>query len=287
MWGNTADLKFRVAKRDLERRINHLQGNSSSAGREAYRKSRKELGHLLVHEETFWNQRAKVFWLQDGDLNTEFFHRTTIARKKRNKISKLNNDEDRWIDNQHDLCGLVHSYFNQILTAIPLIEDDIDFLAPVSTMVSEDQNGQLTKEFTMLEFTRAINQMHPDKSPGLDGFNPTFFQSSWSTIGQDVFEEGRKWLENGVFPQDLNNTNIILIPKVDTPQPVKDLRPISLCNVLYKIVSNVLSNRLKDILPNLVDKAQSAFVSGRVIQYNVLIAFEAIHSMKNKRNDRK
>lgn len=64
---------------------------------------------------------------------------------------------------------------------------------------------------------------------------------------------------------------------------MKDLRPISLCNVLFKILSKVLSNRLKRILPGLIDNAQSAFISGRAIQDIVIIAFEAIHAMKNRR----
>lgn len=79
-----------------------------------------------------------------------------------------------------------------------------------------------------------------------------------------------------------NNMNVVLIPKVETPQTVKVLRPISLCNVVYKIVSKVLSNQLKDVLQGLVDKVQSAFISGRSIQDNIIIASEVIHAMKNK-----
>lgn len=70
----------------------------------------------------------------------------------------------------------------------------------------------------------------------------------------------------------------VLIPKCDNPQSMKDLRPISLCNVIYKIVSKVLSNRLKAILPGLIN----VVVAGRSIQDNIRIAFEVIHMMKNK-----
>lgn len=80
---------------------------------------------------------------------------------------------------------------------------------------------------------------------------------------------------------------MVLIPKVETTQSVRDLRPVSLCNVVYKIISKVLSNRLNEVLPDLVDRAQSAFVAGRAIQDNVLIAFEVIHAMKNKWNGRR
>lgn len=156
-------------------------------------------------------------------------------------------------------------------------------MEPLESVITAGQNTDLIRDFTREEFQLAIKQMHPDKAPGPDGFNPAFFQRCWETVGNDIFLEGKRWLEEGVFLSDLNNTNVVLIPKVDTPQTVRDLRPISLCNVVYKIVSKVLSNRLKSVLPGLVDKAQSAFISGRAIQDNVIIAFEAIHAMKNKR----
>lgn len=125
--------------------------------------------------------------------------------------------------------------------------------------------------------------MHGDKAPGPDGFNPAFYHKCWSIIGTEVFEASLGWLQHGTFPVGLNNMNVVLVPKCEVPQSMKDLRPISLCNVIYKILSKVLCNRLKSILPNLVDRAQSAFISGRTIQDNILIAFETIHMMKGKR----
>ena len=64
------------------------------------------------------------------------------------------------------------------------------------------------------------------------------------------------------MPVGWNETIISLIPKVDTPEKVTDLRPISLCNVVYKVVSKVLSSRLRDVLPNIITPFQSAFVPG-------------------------
>ena len=71
-----------------------------------------------------------------------------------------------------------------------------------------------------------------------------------------------------------------LIPKVKNPEQVIEFRPIALCNVLYKLVSKVLANRLKKILPSIISETQSAFQSDKAISDNILVAFETLHHMK-------
>lgn len=85
------------------------------------------------------------------------------------------------------------------------------------------------------------------------------------------------WLNAGEFPSFLNNIDIVLIPKKYNPIFMLDLRPISLCNVLYKIISKVLANRFKTLLPKCISSEQSTVVEGRSILDNVLIAIETIH----------
>lgn len=81
----------------------------------------------------------------------------------------------------------------------------------------------------------------------------------------------------------INNTNIILIPKVDNPDSVKQFRPIALCNVIYKAIKKVIANRIKPILNDIISPTQCSFISGRHSADNVIIAQEAIHSMVNKK----
>ena len=106
-------------------------------------------------------------------------------------------------------------------------------------------------------------------------------------MGEDIFKQCTRWLKELQFPPELNKTTLTLIPKCTHPTSMKDLRPIVLCNVVYKIMAKVLANRLKRILPLLISNAQSAFVPGRSICDNILAAFEVIHNMKRKTKGKK
>ncbi|KAM6557117.1 hypothetical protein CsatB_004136 [Cannabis sativa] len=125
--------------------------------------------------------------------------------------------------------------------------------------------------------------MHPDKSPGPDGMTPGFYQKYWDVVGVDVISQVVDFFETCSFPADLNRTNIVLIPKKKHVTTMSELRPISLCNVAYKVVSKVLANRLKPLLPCVISENQSAFIAGRLISDNIMIAFEVMHYLKRKR----
>jgi hypothetical protein len=91
-----------------------------------------------------------------------------------------------------------------------------------------------------------------------------------------------QFLNNGQFDKEINATNIALVPKKKNPSRVIDFWPISLCNVVYKLIAKVLANRHKRVLGEIISLNQSAFIPGRLIIDNVLIAFEAFHTMNSR-----
>lgn len=110
-----------------------------------------------------------------------------------------------------------------------------------------------------------------------------FYQKYWDLVGKNVTDCVLHTLNSGVMPIGLNETFICLIPKVKSPQKITEFRPISLCNVSYKIMSKVLANRLKRILAEVVNESQSAFVPRRQITNNALMAFETMHCINGRR----
>ena len=101
-------------------------------------------------------------------------------------------------------------------------------------------------------------------------------------MGGDITNAVLVALNLGIILESINTTFISLIPKIQNPKKVSDFRPISFCNVFYKLISKVLVNRLKLVLPYVVSDSQSAFLSGRLIIDNVLVAFETLHYLKGK-----
>lgn len=125
-------------------------------------------------------------------------------------------------------------------------------LTDVEHKVSDKMNIQHIEEYTDEEIEIAMNQMHPTKTPGPNGMAPIFYQNFWKIVGKNICNVVRRALQIGIFPPSLNHTHITPILKKKSPENISDFRPISLCNVLYKIFPKTLTNRFKKILPQII-----------------------------------
>ncbi|XP_030499797.2 uncharacterized protein LOC115715121 [Cannabis sativa] len=206
-----------------------------------------------TQQELYWKQRSKQHWLHGGDKNSKYFHAYASNRKRNNQIHSL-----------QDSRGVMKDWDSGL-------ETNNDLLQPI-----QDE-----------EVKQALFQMHPDKAPDPDGMGPGFYQTHWAIVGKDVIKFVNDFFISGNFPSGINETNLVLIPKKKNFSSMSDLRPIALCNVLYKVAAKVLANRMRHIIDKVISDTQSAFIPGRLISDNVMVAFEIMHYLKRKMKGKK
>ena len=191
-------------------------------------------------------------------------------------------EHGRWQDDEAKVGDIAIDYFEKLFTSSSP-EDFTNILSAIQPKVTTTMNEELTRTFIAQEIRVALKQMYPLKAPGLDGMPPIFFQHFWSICGEVVTSTVLDFLNHGMSPPNFKETHVVLIPKIKEPKKVSNYRPISLCNVVYKLAFKATANRLKKFLPSIISETQSAFMHGRLITDNVLVAFETMHHISQKK----
>eukprot|EP00253_Pinus_taeda_P023386 PITA_23386 len=150
----------------------------------------------------------------------------------------------------------------------------------IPKIITKDHNQNLLKPVSMQEVEEAMAQLKDGKAPGPDGFTSNFFHEFWELISTEVWELVEESRSMHWLLPSLNSTFIALVPKGEESNTPDKFRPIALCNVIYKLISKVVANRLKPLLPLLILPEQTGYVEGRQIMDGIILSKEVIHSLK-------
>jgi hypothetical protein len=239
---------------------------------------------ICREEEAYWRVKSRALWLQGGDRNTSFFHKQTQARNNFNHIGEIQWQGQIYKDSE-EIKEVAHSYFKDLYTAP--VQEDLEIgsypFSEIPNLVTEDDNRTLNRPISMREIKQAVFSMHPDKAPGPDGFTPRFFIHCWDIIKKDLYKMVMRTQTCKKLGSSTNSAFLALIPKEKGAKSFARFRPISLCNTGYKIISKIIANRLKKILPRLIPENQGGFIHGRHIFDNIILVQEAIHSSCKKK----
>ncbi|KAG7593406.1 Reverse transcriptase domain [Arabidopsis thaliana x Arabidopsis arenosa] len=279
----------RVSNQNSKKRIDHLrqrldeEGMKTQPNRSLLQMLKWELAEAYREEELYWKQKSRERWLKEGDRNTKFFHGSVQRRRVQNRILSLFDDNNLEQFAEGSKGEIAVAYFRKIFSSSTPegISEALDGMAP---RVTEEMNIKLTQPVTSEEIKVAAFSIRGDSTPGADGMSGHFYQAYWDIVGSQVITEVQQFFESGILPAEWNFTQICLLPKKPNPSKMTDLRPISLCSVIYKIVSKILCARLKKFLPAIVSETQGAFVSGRLISDNILLAHEMVHALQTNPN---
>jgi hypothetical protein len=162
------------------------------------------------------------------------------------------------------LKPFILDYFSNLFSSEVNMTDPA-VLQKVMPKVTAQMNERLMAPFSVDDVRKAVFSIGDYKAPGSDGLHAIFYKKFWDLYGTEITTEVLQALNNSNIPDGWNDTTVVLIPKVENPESVTQFIPISLCNVIYKIISKLLAARLKEVLPAIISPMQSAFVPGRLI----------------------
>ena len=262
---------------DIENELSIIQQDPPHLTDHVNEENLIEQHNLITDKITdYYCQLSKKHWATKGDRNTKFFQHTCSRRRQKNRILFIHNDSGQTVSSPQDIAHEFVQYFTNLFTSsIPM--QSFNF----------NSEGTITNDYTnstpsVDECLQIIKSMRLTAAPGPDGLNVAFYRAAWPWIKQDIHKLVTDFYNSGNFPVTLNATEIVLIPKKAHAHHVTDYRPISLTNVIYRLIAKSLANRIKKELPDYIHHSQHAFIQARRITDNIIIAQEIVHSFNLK-----
>ncbi|KAL8143578.1 hypothetical protein V2J09_016610 [Rumex salicifolius] len=249
----------------------------------------RKLDVVLDQEQLIWFQKSRANFLIEGDRNTIYYHLSTIVKRRAAKFLGLMDTEGNWVSNKLEVEKLVVDFFARLYTADPEIRSSlvVPTFSVTFPQLPTSEVDRLSAPFSGEDVWAALKSMSPYKSPGPDGYPALFYQQNWSVVGPRVTDAILKYVNQGVSLDGIENALMVLLPKVPSPMQPAEFRPISLLNVVFKIMTKMMVFRLKSVLSTLIHPAQASFIPRRQIIDNVVIVQEVLHSMADRSGSRK
>ncbi|CAL1360466.1 unnamed protein product [Linum trigynum] len=227
--------------------------------------------------------------VKKGDQNSAYLRTVTRARLKRNFVSVLRNEEGEWVTEEIGKASIATNFYQTLFTSenqVPNMAERVANL-PIAHSVTPQMNAQLTAEVLPSEVRSTVFSMGSKQALGSDGFTGKFFKSFWDIVGTSVVEAVISFFTSSRMLRSFNHTWLTLIPKVDSVETIRQLRPISLCQFVYKVITKIMAERLASMLPQIISEGQNGFIRDRHIIDNILIGHELMHFLKIKKQGKK
>ncbi|KAK1325374.1 hypothetical protein QJS10_CPA01g01441 [Acorus calamus] len=274
--------KVREANVRLENLLQEEQSRGTSeVSMQQIQMAMNHLTALERQQEVFWAQRARTRWVTEGDNNSRFFHAQVQRRRAQNRITMLHTMDGVLLQTEEGIRQYTEAYFTEHWSThesdlSPIPNEILQRRVPIEFM------EELVKPFTEQEIDRVVHMLPSNKAPGPDGYPGEFYKWYWNYLKPDIIRALTHFHWTAELPISWGSTHVVLIPKKSNPMNLKDFRPISICDTKYKILSKVLVNRLKTVLPHLVGQEQGAFISGRSIHAHLLLVQDILHSLRRR-----
>ena len=218
--------------------------------------------------------RSKARWFEWGERSSKYFLNLEKRNYQNKYINKLKKDDSSTITDPTEILNEQQRFFQTLFSSQnPAVDDakykflfDNDSIVRLNAEQQQHCEGMLTID----ECLAALKTFNKNKSPGTDGFTAEFYLRFWDDLGQVMVDSFNYAFTTGNLSISQRQGIIRLIPKKDKdPSYLKNWRPLSLLNVDYKIATKTLALRLKKVLPQVINNAQTGYIEGRFIGQNI------------------
>ncbi|KAL6224691.1 hypothetical protein ACLB2K_003546 [Fragaria x ananassa] len=283
-WEVFGDVHRRVevdlaALADIQNKIAASGGSDEEFEKET--ELQANLNESIRRQKSLWRENSKLRWLSEADRNSSYFHAMCKVRQNRSSITMLR-DGDQVLQDPHSIQNHIIDYYKNLFTKHAEYEDSGLVSKVIHSMVTHEENTALTIVPLPEEIWAAVKSMDPDSAPGPDGFNDHFFVSCWEVVGADVVKAVQYFFQHGYLAPSFKSGIIILIPKVDHADSIKQFRPIALTNFVFKIIPKIIAIRLASVASRIISPQQHAFVAGRNISDCILTTSECFNLLNSK-----
>ncbi|PKU86575.1 Putative ribonuclease H protein [Dendrobium catenatum] len=220
-------------------------------------------------------QRAKAKWLRNGEDDLGFLYARIKSRANTSKIKEIITEEGHFTS-PNEIAFAIVDRFKKLYNPTAL-SNSYELFSFIGDSIPDHLIGPLIQPVTDLEIKHVVFSGPSSSSLGPDGFTFEFFKATWEVIGFYVSNTIKNFFSMGHLPRCAKETAIALIPKHQHATNISDYRPISLCNVFYKIIAKILANRMKCVMPHIIQKSQAGFISKRVSTDNIILANEILN----------
>jgi hypothetical protein len=224
---------------------------------------------------------AREKFINEGDENSRYFHLIAKSKKRRVRILSLVHEENI-VNTDVDINKVATDFYKDLFGPSPV--SSINMSNFHMNMLSEEDRILLTAPFTIEEITLVVFSLNHNSAPGPDGIPAEFFQDFWEIIHNDLWNLFKDFYDGVLDIKRLNFGLVTLIPKIDNPTDMRNVRPICLLNVCYKIITKVLTNRLASCITTVISSNQNGFIKGRYIMDGVVSLNEILHEVKKRKH---
>ncbi|KAI0488370.1 hypothetical protein KFK09_028200 [Dendrobium nobile] len=246
----------------------------------------KNTNEQLAYAQVAWSswitQRVKAYWLSHGEDDLGFLYAKIRARNNRNMIKELETPSGLLTTHSEVAMALVGHFQALYNTSSPPLENS--FNIPAGNTIPSHAIAGLVAPVTNEEIKKVVFGGVASSAPGPDGYSFAFYQQTWLISDFKLCSAVKYFFSTGHMPRGVKSTVITLIPKGTHSNSISDYRPISLCNVFYKIVVKIIANRMKPILPFIINESQSGFVAKRCSTDYIILASKMLREFKSQKN---